>query len=135
MTRYAELRDREQEAPPELGVDRATAEAVIARYRGTGAYLPQADAFELLAAYGIPVPRLARLTGQSDLAPAAARVGFPCVLKVDSADVVHKSDEGGVALGLADQGELASAFAAMAGRFPGPGVSFVLQEQKPAGRG
>ena len=48
------------------------------------------------------MPRIAVVAGPDDLAPAAEQVGFPCVLKVDAADVVHKSDAGGVALDLGD---------------------------------
>ncbi len=44
------------------------------------------------------------MSGLKDLDAAAAEVGFPCVLKVDSADVIHKSDEGGVVLGIEDDG-------------------------------
>jgi len=132
MARYAELRDREREAPPELGVDHAAAEAIIGTCEGRDAYLGQVEAFALLEAYGIPAPAIAPVSGPGDLAAAAAKVGFPCVLKVDSADVVHKSDEGGVALGIEGLEQLEQAFAAMADRFDD--AAFVLQEQKPAGR-
>jgi acetyltransferase len=134
MARYAELRDRETESPPEIAVDRAAAEAIVARHRGTGAYLPQVEAFALLAAYGIPVPRLVAVSGVGELPAAAAAIGFPCVLKADSPELIHKSDEGGVALGLGDLESLARAFAAMAAHFAGRNAGFILQEQKPPGR-
>jgi acetate---CoA ligase (ADP-forming) len=133
-SRYAELRDRPADPPPELAVDRATAEAVVSRHRGRDAYLPQADAFTLLAAYGIPVPRLYKVSSADDLAAGAGLVGFPCVLKVDSAEVVHKSEAGGVVLGLSGPEALARAFAEMRERFAGEEASFILLEQKPAGR-
>ena len=59
---------------------------------------------------------------------------FPCVLKVDSPDVIHKADEGGVALGIRDMDTLIAALGTMQRRFAGRKVSYVLQEQKPAGR-
>ena len=133
MARYAELRDREIEAPPESRVDRAAAEEIIRRHEGRDAYLPQAEAFAILAAYGIPAPKVRAVSGHEDLDAAAADVGFPCVLKVDSADVIHKSDEGGVVLGIADREALAAAFADMTERFAGMDATFILQEQKPAG--
>jgi len=134
MARYAELRDRPVEALPELGEDRDAAAGIVARHEGKDAYLPQADAFLLLAAYGVPVPRLAVVGSAAEAVEAAGTVGFPCVLKVDSADVVHKSDEGGVALGLADAAAVEEAFSGMADRFAGRDVTYVLMEQKPAGR-
>jgi acetate---CoA ligase (ADP-forming) len=134
MARYGEMRDREVEAPPQLAVDRGAAEAVIAHYRGKGAYLPQVEAFGLLASYGIAVPALAPVSSREDLAAAAEKVGFPCVLKVDSADVVHKSEEGGVSLGIASADALAEAFEKMQGAFAPKPVSYIVQEHKAPGR-
>jgi acetyltransferase len=134
MSVYAELRDREVEEPPELAVDRAAAEEIVRKHEGRDAYLPQADAFAILSAYGVPVPKVRVVAGSEDLGAAAADVGLPCVLKIDSTAVIHKSDEGGVVLGIADEQALAAAFAEMKGRFPGGEVAFILQEQKPAGR-
>ncbi len=134
MNRYARLRERTREDVPELDVDRDAAEAILAKHRGNDAYLPQADAFALLAAYGVPVPAVAPVTGDDDLAAAAATTGFPCVLKVDAADVIHKSDAGGVVLDIADAAALKDAFARMRAAFPGDGVGFLLMAQKPKGR-
>ncbi|MEW6367098.1 MAG: acetate--CoA ligase family protein [Acidobacteriota bacterium] len=134
MARYGAYRDRNVEAPEEMAVDRAAAEAIVGRYRGKGAYLSQLDAFSLLSAYGIGVPRMAVIAREDELEAAAGRVGFPCVLKVDSTDVVHKTDEGGVVLGIGSAPELASAFGEMQRRFKGRGAAYILQEQKQAGR-
>jgi acetyltransferase len=134
MARYAELRDREVEKPPELKVDRKTAEKIVSGHEGGDAYIPQADAFAILSAYGIPAPKLRALTGPEDLEAAAAEVGFPCVLKVDSADVIHKSDEGGVVLGIGSAEALTATHAEMADRFSGADPTFILQEQIITGR-
>jgi acetate---CoA ligase (ADP-forming) len=134
MARYGEVQRRRWDAPPELAVDPGRVERLLAPHLGQGAYLSQADAFEVLAAYGIPAPKLRRVTGAADLDAAAAAVGFPCVLKVDSADVVHKSDEGGVALGLADRKALGAAFDAMRDKLAGRATAFVVQEQRAKGR-
>jgi acetyltransferase len=134
MARYSEYRDRKSEPPPELSVDRTAAAAIIERYQGKDAFLPQLDACELLAAYGVPVPKTARVTGAADLPAAAKAVGFPCVLKVDSPDVIHKSDEGGVILDLGDEKALASAFTGMNKKFSGRSATYLLMEQKAAGR-
>ncbi|MFH0899081.1 MAG: acetate--CoA ligase family protein [Pseudomonadota bacterium] len=150
MARYGEVRCRQREEAAVANterdaldrIDRARVEAVVARHAGKGSFIPQADAFELLAAYGIGSPRRAAVTSEADLEKAAATVGFPCVLKVDSADVVHKSDEGGVALDIADARALNAAYRAMRDRFANRGggagatssLSFLLQEQKQSGR-
>jgi acetyltransferase len=67
----------------------------------------------VLAAYGIPQP-LARNAASADAAAAvAAEIGFPVALKIRSPDIVHKSDIGGVALGLGDADSVRGAAAAM----------------------
>jgi acyl-CoA synthetase (NDP forming) len=134
MARYARMRDRETEAPPELDVDRDAAAAILGRYEGKDAYLPQADAFAVLAAYGIAAPACAAVLEEADLAAASEKVGFPCVLKVDSTEVVHKSDEGGVVLGIEDADGLAAAFRLLRDRFSGRAGTFFLQQMRAPGR-
>jgi acetate---CoA ligase (ADP-forming) len=78
------------------------------------------DPFQLLAAYGIPVVR-SRTAHTIGVAIAAAEaIGYPVALK--TAGALHKSDIGGVALGLADDEELTAAYAVMA-RTLGPVVT------------
>jgi len=133
MNRYARLREREREDVPELKTDRAAAEAVIEGYRGKDSYLTQEDAFAVLSAYGIRSPRMAVFSSPFGLGGAAEITGFPCVLKIDSAEVVHKSDEGGVVLDIADLEQLQSAYDGMTGKF-GSEASCLLMEQAPKGR-
>jgi len=72
---------------------------------GRGPQLTEAESKEILDAYGIPVTPTHRADGSENAVAAAERVGYPVVLKVDSPDLTHKSDIGGVALDLtgADQ--------------------------------
>jgi acyl-CoA synthetase (NDP forming) len=72
--------------------------------------LGEYDAKRLLADAGFPVvpTRLAR--NREEVAAAAAAVGFPVALKVASPDVLHKSDVGGVRLGLDDVAAVAEAY-------------------------
>jgi acetyltransferase len=134
MAKYSDIRARKVEAAPELKVDQARAEAIVKRFAGKDAYLPQVEAFGLLAAYGVPVPRFAAIAAEGDVAAAAKQVGFPCVLKVDSAEVVHKSDEGGVQLNIEDEAALAAAYKSMRDRFAGRQASYLAMEQQPVGR-
>ncbi|MFH2001302.1 MAG: acetate--CoA ligase family protein [Planctomycetota bacterium] len=134
MAKYGKVKSRKAEKQPDIKVDREKVKALLGRYEGKDTYLPQADLFAVLESYGIPVSKTVAVKNAGDLKAAAATTGFPCVLKVDSASVVHKSDAGGVVLNLRDQSLLDAAFDAMARKFKGDGVSFVLQSQKPAGR-
>lgn len=72
--------------------------------------LTEPEAKRLLARYGVPVTREA-LAKDSDAAQRAARdIGFPVVLKAVARELVHKSDIGGVKLGLGDAAAVASAW-------------------------
>ncbi len=133
MAKYAGMRGRKRENPPELDVDRAAAEKIVKRYEGKNAYIPQADAFALLKAYGIPVPKVVALNADDDVVDAAKKIGYPCVLKIDSTEVVHKSDEGGVVLNIKDDKELSAAFTEMVGWFSQEDAKFIVMEQEPKG--
>jgi acetyl coenzyme A synthetase (ADP forming)-like protein len=57
---------------------------------------------DALTAYGIPIPDLVLARSADEAAQIAARLGFPVALKIASADILHKSDVGGVLLNLMD---------------------------------
>ncbi|MEK8030041.1 bifunctional acetate--CoA ligase family protein/GNAT family N-acetyltransferase [Ideonella sp. DXS29W] len=76
--------------------------------------LNETEAKQVLRAYGIPtVPTEATRPSADAAAEAARRLGYPVALKILSPDISHKSDVGGVALGLADEAALCSAVARM----------------------
>ncbi|HET9762536.1 MAG TPA: acetate--CoA ligase family protein [Casimicrobiaceae bacterium] len=51
-------------------------------------------------AYGIPVPKEGVATSAADAAKLAASIGFPAVLKIVSPDILHKTEAGGVIVGV-----------------------------------
>src|SRR5215469_4168962 len=57
-------------------------------------------------AYGIAVPKEAIATNAAEAAKQAASVGFPVVLKIVSPDILHKTEAGGVLVGLKTAGEV-----------------------------
>ena len=73
--------------------------------------LDEQAAKQLLARYGVPVPtEIAAVDAEAAVA-AAQRIGYPVVLKILSADIVHKTEVGGVRLALADDDAVRRAFA------------------------
>ena len=83
-------------------IDRAGARALIAAARNNGQeWLSSVDARAVLACYRIPVNPTLAAAGPEDAGRAAAKLGVPVALKINSPDVVHKSDLGGVMLDLA----------------------------------
>ncbi|HEX9066906.1 MAG TPA: acetate--CoA ligase family protein, partial [Streptosporangiaceae bacterium] len=84
----------------------------------------------LLAEYGIPVARAERAASADEVLDAAQRIGYPVVLKTDEPGIAHKSDVGGVRLGLASPEDLTAAYADLADRL-GPAV--LVCQTVPAG--
>lgn len=76
--------------------------------------------FALLAEYGVPVVRTRTAQTHADVCAAAAEIGYPVVLK--TVGVEHKSDVGGVVLGITDEGQLADAYLQMSESL-GPSVA------------
>ena len=83
----------------------------------------------LLREYGIETARVLAAADESGLLAAAASVGYPLVLKTDEPAVQHKSDVGGVRLGIRGRAELTAAYQDLAARL-GP-RALVCQEVPP----
>ena len=77
--------------------------------------------FDLLRDYGIPAVRVRQAATRGAVLAAAAAIGYPVVLKTDEPGIAHKSDVGGVRLGLADPGAVGAAYDDLAARL-GPRV-------------
>jgi len=73
------------------------------------------EARELLGRFGFVLPRGGRAQDADEAAEIASRVGFPVVIKVASRDLLHKTDVGGVRLGLWTKREVRDAFRTMMG--------------------
>jgi acetyltransferase len=77
------------------------------------AVLSATESKALLAAFRIPVARATLAASEAEACRAAEVCGYPVVMKIDSPDVSHKSDVGGVRLALADGGAVAAAWREM----------------------
>jgi acetyltransferase len=75
--------------------------------------LTETEAMEVLGAYGIPTVPWRSAASADEAAAAARAIGFPVVLKVISASIVHKSDVGGVVLGLTSEKDVREGYARM----------------------
>ncbi len=65
---------------------------------------------DILAAYGFDAPEAELASSAEDAAAIAGRIGYPVVLKVASPDILHKTDVGGVRVGLQDAADVKDAF-------------------------
>jgi acetyltransferase len=96
-------------------------------------WLEVSAAFDLLASAGIPVVERALATSPDAAVAIAERFGYPVVLKVESRAIQHKTEVGGVELGIAGPADVAAAFerimAAVAGKAPGLAVEGVTVQR------
>jgi acetyltransferase len=116
VQRAEQLKRPGESKPAPLGVERQEALETLAGARpGREGLLPAALAARLVQAYGIAVPQEQRAHTAQEAAARASELGFPVALKVLSPDLVHKSDVGGVALGLGDEASVRVAYDRLVG--------------------
>ncbi|WP_371534787.1 acetate--CoA ligase family protein [Streptomyces sp. NBC_01023] len=91
--------------------DKAAVRAVLDAALAGGRRALTAPEAKLIAdAYGIPVPAEALAECADEAVALADRIGFPVVLKIVSPDIVHKTDAGGVRVGVRSAAEVRAAF-------------------------
>ena len=101
MNRYRRWRERPEGAVLRFPADGPRVEKIVARaVAERREKLTETEALEVLGAYGIPTPAWRSVASEDEAAAAARDVGLPVVLKVISRTIVHKSDVGGVVVGL-----------------------------------
>jgi acetyltransferase len=122
-------------APPDIEGARLVIEGVLAERRTV---LTEMESKALLAAFHIPVTRTLLARSSHEAVMIAAQLGFPVALKIDSPDIAHKSDVGGVALHLQSATAVRDAYEAMAQRVahaaPGARIQGVTVQPMAAAR-
>src|SRR3979409_607188 len=109
LIEYASLR---KEVPDIVSSSSASARAMLERTldNASGAALDEVASKKLLKAYGIPVSKEEIAQTAPDAVKIAKKTGFPVVAKVVSAEILHKSDIGGVVLNINTPAEVKKAF-------------------------
>lgn len=72
--------------------------------------LLETEAKELLKEYGIPVPNFKLIKSENEIIGLAKEINFPIVMKIVSPDIIHKTDAGGVKVGIKDEKEAELAY-------------------------
>jgi acetyltransferase len=93
--------------PPDLATARAVIDGALAERREV---LSEMESKALLAAFSIPVARAVVARSAQEAVVVAAETGFPVALKIDSPDITHKSEVGGVRLNVANAQAVHSAW-------------------------
>ncbi|MFL6487185.1 MAG: acetate--CoA ligase family protein [Nitrososphaera sp.] len=72
--------------------------------------LLEEEGYEVLKAYGFPTPKSILCTTEQECMDAAKQIDYPLVMKIVSLDIIHKSDAGGVKVGIKTDDELRNSF-------------------------
>ncbi|MCL7392682.1 MAG: acetate--CoA ligase family protein [Thaumarchaeota archaeon] len=104
-------RQKKEEGLQDIKVDKDKAEKVIrAVIEEKRNILLPSEAAEVAKSYGIPVVEKIRVTSAEEAVRAANSVGYPVVLEVESPNILHKVDVGGIILNIKSQDEVRQAY-------------------------
>ncbi|MDE3246552.1 MAG: acetate--CoA ligase family protein, partial [Acidobacteriota bacterium] len=137
LAKYGRLRRREIGQPEPLsGIDAARAHSILQAARAAGRQVLGArEVYSIFEAYGIPVAPWRVAENVEEVLRAGESIGYPVVVKVDAADLDHKSDAGGVAVNLQNPEEVRLAVEDMQARLGAARtLSFLIQKFLPGGR-
>ena len=96
--KYYQWRTRKHHQPPQLKVEKKAAGQIISTARSEGRSQLSEDAFDILKAYGIRTVQSALVTSAEEAARTVIKLKGPAVMKIESPDIIHKTDAGGVVL-------------------------------------
>jgi acetyltransferase len=104
MARYRKWQERPTPQYVSFDVDTERVRALFKRVRDSGRVeLGELEAREVIEAYGMRLPKSHLAQSPEEAADIAAQIGFPVVMKISSPDILHKSDIGGVKVGVPDR--------------------------------
>ena len=111
MAQYKSWLDQPTPGYATFDVDKERVAEILAKYqRGGEAELSGSDPMDVLDAYGFSVPGSGLAHTSEEAIEMAQKFGYPVVMKIASPDILHKSDVGGVKLGLSTDDEVRQAF-------------------------
>ncbi len=131
LVRYQELRDAPQGQPVRFRVDRRRVARILASARRQKrTTLHGSEVRAVLEAYGFPMVPARPATSVADAIAAAQEIGYPVVLKVDSAKILHKTEVRGVRLDLRDADDVGAAYRDLVSRLGRRDPKLRIQVQK-----
>jgi len=114
MSRYRQIQTRPLSEYASFDVDKKATRSLLDQVRSEGRLtMGDAEARAILQAYGLKPPDSRLAATPDEAVKIAAEIGFPVVLKIASPDILHKTDVGGVKVGLRNAEEVRDAFELM----------------------
>jgi acyl-CoA synthetase (NDP forming) len=113
---YGRFRERLARRAPVEATEPAMRDAVAGALAASGPVLTEVASKALLTSYGVPLPPEALTTSEAEAAAAAAKIGGAVALKVQSPDILHKTEAGAVMLGLNGEAAVRDGYRTVLGR-------------------
>jgi len=139
MATYRDWKNRPLPEFETFDVDKETVRKLFDKVKSEGRVtIGDFEAREIMTAYGLSIPQSEIAKTADDAVEVAGRLGYPVVLKIASPDILHKTDVGGVKVGLSSPQDVRDAFDLMVYRaqkyVPGARIlGCLVQEMTPEG--
>ena len=116
-------RERTDTPAPRYSVDTETVEAVFKQAAADNrVQLTTGESLQVLAAYGVRVCRDGEAKDADEAVALANKIGYPVVMKLNSKEISHKTDVGGVRVGIKDADQLRAEFADLVNKLTEKGL-------------
>ncbi|MCJ7536897.1 MAG: acetate--CoA ligase family protein [Anaerolineales bacterium] len=114
MSDYRGIQSRSAPEYVQFEVDKKRTQLVLDTVRQAGRLsIGDSEARQILTAYGMKIPTSDLAATPDEAVEIANQIGYPVVLKIASPDILHKTDVGGVKVGLSNAEEVRDAFELM----------------------
>jgi 4-hydroxybutyrate---CoA ligase (ADP-forming) len=111
MYAFREWIERSSDEPKQFNVDKSKVRQVFDEVRAQSrTTLLEEEGYKVLEAYGFSIPKKHLAQNEEECIRAVQEIGYPVVMKIASPEIVHKSDAGGVKIGLKNEDETRQAF-------------------------
>ena len=113
MYAFREWIERLYDEPKQFNVDQSKVRQVFDEVRAQSrTNLLEEEGYKVLEAYGFSIPKKHLAKNEEECTRVVQEIGYPVVMKIASPEIVHKSDAGGVKIGLKNEDEVRQAFRA-----------------------
>jgi acetate---CoA ligase (ADP-forming) len=117
MHRYHLWKQQPEATIETFDVDKEAVAELLERVRAEGrASIGDAEAQDILKAYGIDTPKSTVAETADEAVAYCEEIGYPVVLKIASPDILHKSDVGGIIVGVRDENGVREGFETLIAR-------------------
>ncbi|MGM0771300.1 MAG: acetate--CoA ligase alpha subunit [Halobacteriota archaeon] len=113
LCNYGVIRKRIDPEIEQFDVDRDFVSSILSKARSENRHTLGLESFDILKAYGIPTVGTSNVKILQEAIDACEEMGYPVVMKILSADISHKTDVGGVRIGLENRDDVERAYHTM----------------------